>query len=443
MRTTSILAFLLCLIAATGVAQAAVNIATSNTATGFRITNNGDAVNVTLTPSAFASGSDTIPASALTLTPASASIAAGASKDIAVGVNVPANQAAGLYTGTIAILADDGASSATISIPYFIMVGEDNSLTLDRVSVSIDGDKETATDGEDFEIKPGSEVEITIKIENTNDLLDMEDVEVTVESDDLDWDENEDIGTIKDGDDETITFSFTVPDDADEDDSPFSVDITLEGQDEDGNDQGESMSIDLELDKESNEYSLTMLSLSPTTVQTCAGKSVTLKTTVTNTGSRDQNYGAIRVTNDDLDLEKVVTGIALDENDKASKDITFALPSDVKIGSYDLQVEAFTSTNAKDLTDIEFVTLNVVACATTPTVPTTPTTPTTGTDDKDDGMAITPTPVVTGTVVGTATGAPQKGLFGESLSTGLLVAIIVLLLVLIGLGVAVLAKKQN
>jgi len=366
-------------------------------------------------------------------------VPAGGSVEVTIQVFIPDDQDAGTERiGTIT--ASGVADGSTVSSTQDLELTTANHLFIADGDIIIDGRKRGLDDGDSFDVKPGDEVEIKLKIENDFDEnIDIEDIDVTIEQDDLDWDETESISRIRDGDDDTVSFVFTVPVDADEDDSPFTVEITVEGEDENGALHGDYWEFDLELDKERDELTITDLEFSPSYV-TCSDTSVRLLVTITNTGRDDQDEGVLRVQNEELGIDKIITGLVLDEGDEITEQVVIPFPRDVREGEYVFDVRVYTSPSDNDLTDLEVVTLSIGPC--------TPREEVTESAKKEEGVTsgfevVTPPLPSTGQVVQTVTGKPKSEVSFTSSETYLvlLIVVIILLVVLIALMIASLRRS--
>ncbi|MBW2982887.1 hypothetical protein KY327_01130 [Candidatus Woesearchaeota archaeon] len=325
-----------------------------------------------------------------TITPGSTTIPAGGSIDVSYSIKAPLDQDAGTervgtVTATGTVGSDDLNTMRNVNLEV------ENNLIIDKVTMTVEGSSDSLDDGDtyDDEAKPGDDVEIEVRVENTfDDNMDIEDVEVIIESNgDLDWDKDEDLGDIEDDDKDTATFSFTVPEDADEDD--YEIEIRVEGTDEEGARHGEEWTVELEVEKEDEDLRIDDVTVSPSFVR-CGQGRLTIRVDYTNIGQDDLEDATIRIRSDsEIDYEEVIRDIEIDEGDDDTESATMSLPDDLPGGQYFVDVEIFTSGSEDDRTDVESASFTVEDCQTQDQD---------GTDDEDestdedDGMEIIPPP---------------------------------------------------
>lgn len=451
-RTSILITMLLLSIIATTAASAAADL-TATAITGNAdqketltattiIRNDGDNASLAITISDLTSGSDTISASSISISPATvANLETGQQQTITIKTDIDDNQALGTYTGTLTIAYETQSESGTIEADVTLEVQLGNHLIIDKVTVRVEGESDTVKDSEDVsdEANPGSTVEIEIRVKNDYDEnIDIEDVEVTIEADnDLDWDDESDVSKIKDGDKETFTFTFEVPSADDVDEDTYDIDIEVFGTDEDGNDHGEKWTIGLEVDKKS--YDLKFASLSVNYID-CGATSTKLRANIENAGAKDVSKGTLLIESSALTEDVVIRSIEIGEGDDDTIEATLPLQKNLQAGEYLIQVTLYSTSNEKDETDYDTVSLIVPSCGQTTTPPS---------EDNNDSEEeteidiITP-PTTTGNVVSTATGKPTKQFIGGSsnLYLGLLIVIVVLLVVLIALAASALGKRK-
>ncbi|MAG02661.1 hypothetical protein CMI42_04960 [Candidatus Pacearchaeota archaeon] len=159
-----------------------------------------------------------------TLSPTSISnLNAGQSQVIAIGVDTTSSLGIGANEATLTASANDGTTSTgklTIN-RNFCKEGEQGT------DLSISDVKIDNNDGDDEEWSPLDEVEIKVTVDNDGDerikdvhveigLFDQTGKNVIKDMDDLD-DEEIDLGSIKDGKDDTATFTFIIPADFEDD----------------------------------------------------------------------------------------------------------------------------------------------------------------------------------------------------------------------------------
>ncbi len=318
-----------------------------------RITNTGNqTLVIALTSTANADYKLNFSQSALTIT-------AGSYADVSATMYVPDNQDSGRETiGSITATATNVAGLVHTSSVYLTT---ENNLELSKIKIEIDGGSaKTVDDGDDFDAKPGDDIVLKITVENTfGDSIEIQDIEVTVESDgDLDWDESEDVSDLDDGDDDTIEFSLSIDSDADEDE--YDVTITVQGEDENGAMHEETISFILNVERATHEISINTATISPQSVS--CDRRFTIRTNIENTGSRDEDRVSLVFENDNLDIYQRWYGLELDEGDDLDKYYSFTLPSSTASGAYYFNI--WTYYDSDEESDVDVVTLNVLPCGT-------------------------------------------------------------------------------
>ncbi len=366
-----------------------VTNAGSNTVTGITITSTADSkYNVTFL---------NVPSS----------LAPGASQVVTVMAYIPEDQDSG--SEKIGIVTFAGTASAQ---PYTqtsdLNMNAVSELEIRDVEVSrnSDGDDDKSLDdGDDYDdAKRGDTINFLVEVKNTfSDNIDMDDVTVTIYNDDLDWDEEEDTSSIKDGKKEEIELSADIDEDIDPD--SYLVEITVEGEDENGAIHRDSWTIDIEIKQKNHEITIVDADLAPETIS-CANRRTKLSVDLWNSGKKDEDEVSVKVKADDLDFYKRDVNLEIDEDDDETKIYDISIPSNVGQGTYLVEVTVYYDND--DESDSKSLTLVVPNCGQT-------TPPDTGDDDDDDDTGddddgddtiITPGDPQTGT--GTTTTPPSQ-----------------------------------
>lgn len=202
-------------------------------------------------------------------------------------------------------------------------------LDVEKVSVEIDGDKDTLKEGDSFKVKPGDLILLSVKVGNLHEDNDLEDVEVEAiirnidDGDDLE--EQSDSTDIGDGKDETLELELEIPFDADEGD--YELEVTVTGSIDIPYRQ--VLLYEVEVDKESHELAV---GISETVDLEC-GKSYRLNIEIDNIGKDDEDV-SLTIINSDMDIS-IQDSFDVDENEGTSKSYSFRVPS-ASIGSYSL-----------------------------------------------------------------------------------------------------------
>jgi len=255
----------------------------------------------------------------------------------------------------------------------------------------------------DDEVKPGQEVELEVEVENRLGY-DVEDVTITVTVDEMDdgddWEDEKDIGNLRGKDrkeEETETFTFTVPYDADE--GKHNILVEVEWDDNGYNKLEET----LDVEKEKHDVEIVNAYVGSTTVQ--PGKTTELAVELANIGENDENV-RIKVESQDLGIEEWTAQFELEDGDTVTQYLTFAVPANAVAGKYFLHVNAYYNSGTD--VDAEFVTLTVDG----------ETTATSG--------AVTMTPVVTTVATGDSAGFTDDTFVVGGLIVGILVLLAVI-----------------
>lgn len=176
-------------------------------------------------------------------------------------------------------------------------------VTVDVTFINGDSDDEELTNGERFEVKPYSDVEFSIEVENNNDKdFDLEDVYAELiiydidDGDDLEYESDE--KDIREGRTSTFKINTKIPLLVDED--SYDVELIVYGEDEYGREYSVKKTYELQVEKDRYEIYISNLEVFPDKIS-CSGYAE-LTGTVYNIGSRDIDL-QITATNSDLDLK--------------------------------------------------------------------------------------------------------------------------------------------
>ena len=302
-----------------------------------------------------------------TFTGFESSLASG-SQDLGNFVYDVSGLLAGTYTGTITFTANGGVSES-ISVTITIEApSEDKLLYIDEVEINgeryklsdYENNEDLVVDAKDIY---GEDLEIKVILKNDDDTQDMDDVDLEVEIEDIDdeddWEDDKDIGTIKDGDEEEVTFTANIDWTSDEDTFRVTVSVTGEGED-DNLDYEDEWSFDLKIDKEDDDIEITEAELDYSTVE--AGEMAYLQIEITNIGADDQNDAVILVECDELYLDFLDKNIDIDEGESYTITIPISVDDDADYTSYNIEISVYYEWDEymdEDLTDYDKVTLTV------------------------------------------------------------------------------------
>lgn len=333
----------------------------SNTTSVSLTNNNGLTQNVSLTIGSIISGSDQV---LLSVSPTQVNnLAASASSTLTVSIsNILGSLDLGEYTATLSATginstSGESVSNATATVTYvksFCSKGQVGSaLEITNIDLSTDGD-------DDETWKPLDEVQLEIDVEN-NDDDDIDDVFVEIglfdstgsnKIGDMKFDTSDeeefDIGTIKDGDEETVTFTFIVPADFDDGNYKLAVkaysDDTGESADctDTASDLSQNFFQEIDVEKEDDEgkfMAFDNIEVSPSEV-TC-GDTVTVNLDVFNVGEDDEDQVRVNLESSELNVD-LSTEIRqdLDSGDDTAVSFTFTVPNNIKDKTYTARLSA-------------------------------------------------------------------------------------------------------
>ena len=353
----------------------------------------------------------------------SVQVPANQNTPVSITIYVPKTQLSGRQN--IGAITGTDNNGNTVSSSIYLTVK--NELEITRVRTDIDGKSTSLSDGDDVKAKPGDDVTLEVTARNDNtDNVDIQDITVDVSSDsDLDWDDNQDLNDLSNGDKDTASFSFTVPNDIDTGDND--VDITVKGRDENGVRYEAKETITIKVERPSHEIKINKLTLEPSTV-TCGGR-VTLRTTLENTGSHDEDQVAVLIQNNDLKLNQYTERLNINQGDTTDRTYTFNIPNTTAAGEYIIDLSTYYDSDVQSDEQVSSLTVQPCTTPTTPTTPTAPTTPTT------PSVPTTPTqpPVIapSGNVVGPSYGASSFWNSDAYLVVLIAAVVIIILLILV------------
>ncbi len=263
------------------------------------------------------------------------------------------------YTGNI-VLTQQSPGTDTVTIPVefvgsFCTDGEVGS-DLEITDVKIDNN-----DGDDDEWSPRDEIEVKVEVTNNNNDDKIKDVFVEIglfdstgknvikDMDDLD-DEEIDLGSIKDDDEDTATFTFTVPADFDDDNYRLVIKAYSDDLGEDAectasssdlsDDFYEAINGEREEDEEMH-IILDNIQVSPSPAQ--CNEKVQVSGEIFNIGDEDYE-DQVRVTlfseGLGLDLEQTVRE-DFDQGDSEVVDFEFDIPADAEEKLYNIEFRTY------------------------------------------------------------------------------------------------------
>ena len=242
-------------------------------------------------------------------------------------------------------------------------------LEITDVEVTVDGDDETASDGDVVDdAKPGSDLEI--KVEVTNRYADrdqeIEDIEIEIigsglDEDDDDWEpDEEEIDDLRGDDEDDVDFSYTIPWDVD--DGEHSITITAEGDcPNETHNCSDELEFDLEIEKDKHKLVFQEAELNPDTLECDSYTTLTVR--LYNIGEEDEDDVELTVENRDLEISMQETfDLETCPDDDCSITRTFEIEHDdsYEQDSYPLEVKVVYDDG--DETETERLNLNVLEC---------------------------------------------------------------------------------
>lgn len=303
---------------------------------------------------------------------------AGQTRTIALSLNNP--DTVNFGSNSVTIHATSASTPQSNSIQFSFTSGMCTAPS-PQVNISV-SDFDVSNDGEDDDIwRPLDTITVEVEVDNDGDE-DVNDVIVelglfdsTGENmiDDVDFsdsdDEEKEMGDIRDGDKETVTFEFEVPADLDEGSYTFAVkaysDDAREAECAD-----DVFDIDVESEDDEGKFiSFTKEELSPSEL-TC-GDSAVLDFDVYNIGEDDQDQVRVTVTSRELELDmsrEIKNNF--DTGDKESLSFSFEVPEGIRDGTYNIELNAEydykSGTYREELDEPEMFSVKVIGCSEVP-----------------------------------------------------------------------------
>jgi len=239
-------------------------------------------------------------------------------------------------------------------------------LQINDIDVCVETDCEDAgTDAVIQNVKPGDQVDIEVSVTSLfstgdDEDLDIQDVELSfaIDEDEFTEDENEDLGDLWARDEDVHTFTIDIPDDLDS--GIYDVFITVIGRDENGAFQGDMNEFKLDIDRKSHDVTLQSLLVNPQTVNLCNQRRFTLTITTQNIGESDEDKARLIIRNSDLGIDRTIGPFLLEQDRKRADTLTFDVPSNINGGDFTILAKSFFDTDKQ--TDEEGVVVDLESC---------------------------------------------------------------------------------
>ena len=353
------------------VGDGTLNFGDSTAARGLSVSQSITITNTGVTPEVGITASNTVASKyILTFTGIPASLGPGASAVITASAFIPwdkaaANEKIGTYS-----LTATGGSGVTADVN--MQAKDVIKISSARAYVtSANGDENdysvTDTSTKDVKVKPGDSVRVEMTIRNdepSTRRFDSLDVEVNSDGD-ADISESDSISSLRGGEHNDVSMSFTIPTDAIDDDTAT---VTVTAVDDKGATFIKTWDINFNIDRPSHMIDITDISLSPDSI-TCinAGPSAThVSATVSfqNTGSHDESDVTLELRARDFGYFKRLLNIQLDQDRKTTRTFDIPLNGDIKSGEYLFDVTSYYSTSTVSDTSAQSLTYKVCPSST-------------------------------------------------------------------------------
>lgn len=345
---------------------------TANQSGIINVTNNGNTVlNLALSETS---------AFGVQLQPTSLNLNPGASGTVTV--TLPSTDNLKIGNSVITIKAQDsgvGSVSATTSFTIqtpFCNAGEKGDLEITDFDINNKGD------GDDDAWKLLDDIEIEVDVENTGDknirdvtvelgIFDESGDDVTNDFDFENTDEEKiDVGTLNDGEDETVKFIFRVPGDVEDGNYRVAIKVYEDSNEDeqcsdrlDGN-NFEEVSIERESD-EDKFIAFEDVVVSP--LEATCGDTVTLTTDVFNIGEDDEDQVRVNLDSRELNLQQAFEiRNDMDPGDSETVSFDFVVPANAQNKDYNLELTAdydYRNGNYRESTsEVERARFRVIGC---------------------------------------------------------------------------------
>lgn len=331
------------------------------------ITNNngGNLTDITVTfgdgaqESKYALGAVSIPAS----------IATGSSGSFTLNGTIPLDHPGidsadlkekALQIGTMTV---SGKINGSVSVnqKVTILMQAVNQFEIKKTRVECDSKSESIEDGDSVEnLKPGDQCTLEVEIENTFDDsdrnnqkigdIDFTSITTRIESNnnDADVEEDDEVDELDANDEDIITADIDIEDDAD--DGNIEIEIRITARDENGALHGEALTFRLEVDRLTHDIQIRSVSLTPERVSACEVSNAKINVGVLNQGKRDEDEVAVEARSSQLNFQKKIQDLELDQDDATSVTFDVPVPAGTKEGVYRIDVTSFFDTLAQSNT---------------------------------------------------------------------------------------------
>jgi len=263
--------------------------------------------------------------------------------------------------GNIAVSASTTTGTENISLPLYMQRA--NHLVFKDLDISVDEDSTSFDEGDDVDIKPGSDISILADLENTfkkSGGFDIEDITLFVEALDseLNIDEDADVDNLRPDRHSTEEITFDI--DLDVNDDKYDASVYICGVDENGARHGDRVNGIFNVEIE-DDFLLVRSVDAPHEAQ--CGSTINFRIGIENIGKDDQNDAEVLIENDLLHISERVTDIEVEEDDTETARLIITLPSSAENGASFFEISAQTDDGS--VTDTQTATLTITGCGTT------------------------------------------------------------------------------
>lgn len=300
------------------------------------------------------------------------SLAAGTSATVTIQALVPKNFNA-VDSNLVAKSFDiatmsmaNGATALTLTGGKISMQAK-NKLVVQDMTIVVNGESQSVSNNEKVDnIKPGDKIELEVISKNQySDRSDvdiaMNDVLVNIKSnnlDQLDVDDEQDIGTLSAKGEDSAKFAFTVEDSTD--DSTYTVSIKATGTDDNGAKHGEVKTIRIKVARETHEIAFKKLQVLPGTIECDASRTEVVDVTANNIGQRNEDNVVVEASAPQLKFSQKITGLKLNKGKSKTVQFPIEVPDKAKAGTYRVDLTTYYENNIKSNT--KSVSFDVASC---------------------------------------------------------------------------------
>jgi len=283
----------------------------------------------------------------------------GENKTIYMKGFIPFSQDSGSNVEICKIEMDNGQMQRSTSL----VINPISKLGFHKLTVYVDGDKDTVNrDGDTVsDLKPESRIKVKAELKNL--FTDEEDIEIQdaffeIIAENLDEDEDIEEESkevdLRPERDKDLTIEFDVPLEIDED--TYNMVVKAEGEDEKGATHTLEWTVILDVEKDNHDIRISRASLGSS--ELACTRSTIFTVEIKNVGSKDEEDVKLVVNNPDLGIDYIKTGLDLDvygDDDEFSKSFSINLADDFPTGTYPIEVDVDYNGKSSDRKTVDLV----------------------------------------------------------------------------------------